>query len=94
MTALSRTRPFGAPLDHAGFTELFQRRHQGDLDRIEADLIARARRLDADDQLDDAAVDALAAESRRRVDALIDTFTTAFIASAINSALALEKAAQ
>lgn len=94
MTTLSRTRPFRAPLDHAGFTELFRRRHQGDVDAIEADLIARARRLDDEGRLTDTTGDELAAEYMERVQILIDRFAEDFITSAINAALALEKAAQ
>lgn len=88
------TDSFHGVLDHPAFAAVFQRQHQADLDQIEADLIARARRLDAADRLTEAAGDALVAEYEQRVQVLIDRFATDFIAAAINSALAVEQAAQ
>lgn len=78
-------------LDHPGFAAAFKRRHQADLDAIEASLMAEAYRLDAVDQLDAAAPDRLAAEYGRQAQALIDRFCTDFVASAINAALLLDR---
>lgn len=78
-------------LDHPGFAAAFKRRHQVDIDAIEASLLAEAYRLDAADRLDAATSDRLAAEYMRQAQLLIDKFAVDFIASAINAALLLDR---